>query len=390
MKCDDDSGSGGCGPLMLDRIRYFTGRHMAARDFSDADAYHRSMRLLHNRLLHGWGVACGLEVAPHQRAECGVVVQCGLALDCCGREIVVPAAVTQRIGWDKWPKTADGAARDKDYVLVLCLEYVELRIEKVPVLYSNDACSSATYEDGRVRESYALHWHAVKEADLEKYGWQPPKGCPPGTDPHACADAGAACCLDPHCPQDGCVALAVVRGDEAAPRIDTSQRRFIGQAPEHLTHICWISWTHGGYMSASQFTQVSVRFDRPLAEPKDKDDAGPVGINERTFVMQAGQQREDLDFVMFTETPHLLADRRTAVHDVVRPAQYTGQTIQVTLRCDFILDCRGNPVDGAHLRGRLPSGNGVMGGDFQSWFRVVSDDEYKRLTEASGTTGATP
>lgn len=382
MKCDEDSGSSGCGRLMLDRIRYFTGRHMTARDFSDADAYHRSMRYLHNRVLHGWGIACGLEVTPHARPECGLVVQCGLAIDCCGREIVVPAAVAQRIPWDKVP--------DKEHVLVLCLEYCEVHTEKVPVLYSNEACSSASYEDGRIRESYALHWHAVKESDLEKYGWELSTGCPPGTDPKPCSDGAAACCLDPACPTDGCVALAVVRGDEAKHEIDTTQRRFIGHAPEHLTHICWISWTHGGYMSASQFAQASVRFDRPLAEPKDNLAAGPVGINERTFVMQAGEQREDLDFVMYTNLPHLLADRRTAVFDVLTPEQYVGHTIQVTLRCDFILDCRGNPVDGNHLRGRLPTGDGVMGGDFQSWFRVVSDDEYKRLTEADNKAGVMP
>lgn len=385
MKCDDNSGSNGCGGLMLDRIRYFTGRHMTARDFSDADAYHRSMRLLHNRVLHGWGVACGLEVTPHQRPECGLVVQCGLAIDCRGREIVVPAAVAQRIPWDQLPN-------GEDMVLLLCLAYCELHTEKVPVLYSNEACSGAAYEDGRVRESYALHWHAVKEADLEQYGWRLPTGCPPGDDghQHPCGDTGADCCLDPDCPRDGCVALAVVRGSEAKPRIDISGRRFIGHAAEHLTHVCWISWPHGGYLSASQFHQVSVRFDRMLAEPQDLHPAGPVGINERTFVMQAGEQREDLDFVMYNQVPHLLPDRRTARFDVVRPEQYVGHTIQVTLRCDFILDCHNNPVDGAHLRGRLPSGNGVMGGDFQSWFRVVSDDEYKRLTEAPSTGGVTP
>ena len=383
MKCDDDSGSGGRGRLKLERIRYFTGRHMTARDFCDADNYHRSMRHLHNRVLHGWGIACGLEVAPHARPECGVVVSCGLAIDCCGREIVVPAPVSQRIPWDM--------VRDKELVLVLCLEYCETLTEKVPVLYSNEACSSAAYEDGRVREGYALHWHAVKEADLEKYGWQLPAACPPGgAEPQPCGGDAAACCLDPACPPDGCVALAVLRGDEAKHEIDTTQRRFIGQAPEHLTHICWISWPHGGYMSASQFHQVSVRFDHTLAEAKDQHAAGPAGINERTFVMQAGEQREDLDFVMYTQLPHLLADRRTAVFDVLRPEQYIGHTIQVTMRCDFVLDCHGNPVDGNHLRGRLPSGDGVMGGEFQSWFRLVSDDEYKRLQEADNKAGVTP
>jgi hypothetical protein len=133
-----------------------------------------------------------------------------------------------------------------------------------------------------------------------------------------------------------------------------------------------------------------VRFDRSLEPAQGHPRSGPTGINERTFVMQVGQQREDLDFVMFAKPPHLLPDRRTAVFDVVDADQYINHTVLVTLRCDFLLDCHGNPVDGTHLRGRLPSGNGTMGGDFQSWFRVVSDDECKRLTDASGTGGATP
>src|SRR5215475_13399483 len=95
MKCDDESGPRNCEDLMTERIHYFTGRHMTARDFKDADAYHRSHRHLHNRLLHGWGIACGLDVHPHPRPECGVIIRCGLALDCCGREIVVPKDLVQ-------------------------------------------------------------------------------------------------------------------------------------------------------------------------------------------------------------------------------------------------------------------------------------------------------
>ena len=53
--------------------------------------------------------------------------------------------------------------------------------------------------------------------------------------------------------------------------------------------------------------------------------------------------------------------------------------VHVTLKCDFIVDCLGNPVDGDHLRGRLPSGDGVAGGIFESWFRVVKDSDYDEL-----------
>jgi hypothetical protein len=91
-----------------------------------------------------------------------------------------------------------------------------------------------------------------------------------------------------------------------------------------------------------------------------------------------GEQVEDLDFVEFGRPPFLMPDRRTAVYEIERKHRYANHVIHVTLRCDFILDCHGNPVDGDHLRGRLPSGNGSPGGLFESWFRVVSDADYDR------------
>ena len=306
---------------MLDRIRYFTGRYMTARDFSDADDYHRSMRHLHNRILHGWGIACGLDVAKHPHPECGLVIQCGLAIDCCGREIVVRSALTERIPWDRLPKVDNSTARDKRYVLALCLSYREVLTEKVPVLYSSDACASASYEDGRVRESYAIEWHAVKETELEAYGWESPATCDPANDTPPGNGPASGSCLEPDCPSHACVVLAVVRGDEHEYAVDTEHRRFIGHAPVQLTHICWISWPHGGFVKPSQIHEVSVRFDRPLTPSKSRERAGPSGINERTFVMQAGEQREDLDFVLFHKVPHLLPDLRTAVHDVTDPEQ---------------------------------------------------------------------
>jgi hypothetical protein len=47
--------------------------------------------------------------------------------------------------------------------------------------------------------------------------------------------------------------------------------------------------------------------------------------------------------------------------------------LHVILKCDFILDCRGLPVDGEHLRGRPLTGDGAPGGTFESWFYVEND-----------------
>jgi hypothetical protein len=139
-----------------------------------------------------------------------------------------------------------------------------------------------------------------------------------------------------------------------------------------------------------------VRFDGPLLPAERPKRPGPRGINERTFVVQYGEQRddrqmEDLDFVEYARAPYLSPDGRSAIYEIRKPATYRSHIVHVTLRCDFLLDCRRRPVDGEHLGGALPSGNGTPGGTFESWFHVVDDDDYDRLmaeSDADERTGA--
>src|SRR5260370_21219076 len=65
---------------------------MAARDFQNEQDYFLSRHRLHNRLLHGWGIVCGLKVTPHPNPDCAnrwVVIHPGIAIDCCGRELII-------------------------------------------------------------------------------------------------------------------------------------------------------------------------------------------------------------------------------------------------------------------------------------------------------------
>jgi hypothetical protein len=409
MPCDEGPDTCGCEQLMVDRIRYFTGRHMTARDFRDEQSYHRSFRHLHNRILHGWGIACGLDVRCHSRDECStkrVVVGCGLAIDCCGREIVVPHdTVSAPMPWDERPTTTSGGQEisDPDAVLLLCLEYCETKTEKVPVLYNPEACCTTQLEPGRVREGYCLEWRWVKKADLGEHGWRSADDCaPPGEDdpcPEPSPCGGGRCCLDPVCPEHPCVPLAVVTrieepGCETRIDIDVSGRHTLGQARDQLTHICWINWPHGGVVSEGWLRKqgrLEVRFDHPLEVVKQPDEyAGPRGVNNCTFVVEFGEGFEDLDFVPYTpETPpHLAADRRTAVYPLDQPSgphlgyrYLINHTVYVTIKCDFLLDACGNPVDGEHVGGRRPTGDGTPGGTFESWFSVVSDGDYDRITK---------
>ena len=54
-----------CGLIVSERNRYFTGKYMAARDFQGEQEYLLNRHRLHQRLLHGWGIVCGLRVRRH-------------------------------------------------------------------------------------------------------------------------------------------------------------------------------------------------------------------------------------------------------------------------------------------------------------------------------------
>jgi hypothetical protein len=385
----------GCDELATQRLRYFTGRHMTARDFRDEQAYHRTHRLLHNRMLHGWGVVCGLHVDEHPLADCRadrVKVRCGFALDCCGREVAVPKdVVPPPIPWK------DRHGEDERYLL-LCLEYCQSETERVPVLYSEQGCDPQRRENGRIDESYCFKWHWLKEEDLPKYHWRTRGGgCPEGSPcPDDDCDDGEGprrCCLQPDCPPHHCIPLALITGSDgkvAKDDIDMDGRPSL-EPPQHaLTHICSINWPHGGTLTRDQLEhdlggKLRVRFDRRLRHEHGEEPCGPSGVNACTFEVKFGGGHEDVDFVPFYRAPHAEHDC-TAVytihwgdHDPRYRRRYgylEGQIVYVTLKCDFILDCHGVAVDGNHIGGRLPSGDGVLGGTFESWFRVVSGDEY--------------
>jgi hypothetical protein len=397
-----DCGSNGCGEIANERMRYFPGRFMSARDFTDEQDYFRTHRYLHNRLLHGWGVVRGLHVFAHPNPACRndhVKLECGLAVDCCGREVIVPKTlVPPPLPWSARP--ADPAVR---WYPLLCLEYAEDEAERVPVLYSERNCDAERREYSRVAETYALGWQWVRESDLPSYGWKiRGGGCPepslgPDGKPNPCADddcyqdepSTVSGCLETPCPPDFRVPLAWIDADGSAPitadQIVTLGRPTLEVPGQSLTHICGVNWTHGGVVTRSEFERtlqrLEIRFDRRLRKHRDEDaNSGPRGINECTFVVQFGDGYDDLEYASFAKPPHVENDC-VAVYEIdprnqSRPFAYLeNHTVFVTLKCDFVLDCHDVPVDGDHLAGILPSGDGIRGGTFESWFRVMPDFE---------------
>lgn len=82
-----------CGLHQPVRNAYFDGRLLDGRAFIAEQDYNRGHRNMHNALLHGSGTVCGLKLIQHPLPNCRreyLVIEPGLALDCCGQEIVVP------------------------------------------------------------------------------------------------------------------------------------------------------------------------------------------------------------------------------------------------------------------------------------------------------------
>lgn len=435
----EESESTVCGDIARERNRFFTGKFMAARDFNAEQHYHRSRHLMHNRILHGMGTVCGMRVCHHPNPNCDtwVVIRAGIAIDCCGREIVldhdtaldlaeylkasdpVQTAAAEPVSQtDEKTATADPeqsavpkseahAGQATANLLVVGIRYCEEPVEFVPALYAEGTCDPLRHEANRIRETWQLevhHW-----ADLDRSCWPLTAGEPPCNYYDDCDETlpgPAGPCLEPDCRCGGLVPLALIQPassiDEAG--VNEAQRRFaidmrgrpaLHPAPAHLTHIVWHNWSHGGELTLNKLhnemeNRLTIHFDRPLKKYPEAEIG--LGINPNTFIVQFYTgATETLEFLRFDPDapPTLSDDGRTATFTIApdltypknRRGLHDGAIIYVTLRCDFILDCHDNPVDGDYLRAALPTGNGIPGGVFESWFRVVSGPEEVNQSE---------
>jgi hypothetical protein len=428
-----------CERFEKERNHYFTGKYMNKRDFQVEQDYFRSRYQLHNRLLHGWGIVCGLHVKRHWDPGCQdewVIVTPGVAMDCCGREIVLEEETAVKI-WDPPEVSEDDPAEQHDAAkqisskkpiditqdgedpdqesesFLVCIHYCEEKIEYVPVLHGEGECDPSRREPNRIREGACL-----VVCDPDDVGPDCWRGTDDETDAEDCCrdDCGdgppgsSGSCLDPDCPCAEYVPLALVTPRLDGRRyvidkqdIDTKGRRQMA-LPGFMTHIDGINWPHGGTLTLSELQQMGgrleVKFDRKLEKVPGADHE-KRGINRHTFIVQYREADGDLEAVDLAAyddydddmpNPGLAADRCTAVfiidEDNIGAGRGRGRrrkgkqprprlentTVYVTLYCDFVLDCHGNPVDGDHLRGLRPTGNGVEGGVFKSWFDIVADD----------------
>lgn len=159
------AGCGGplpCTPCTLStplRNNYFFGKLMDVPDFEVEQQYVVEKFRRHHARLHGSGVVCGLEVLQHPNPACQprhVIVKPGMAIDCCGNEILVLDDETVDLhGCPEVKKLLD-EQEPQDHLLQLCIRYRECPTEEVPVLYDECGCDDTRCAPNRILESYAF------------------------------------------------------------------------------------------------------------------------------------------------------------------------------------------------------------------------------------------
>jgi hypothetical protein len=265
-----------CGPdrpAAFERNHYFFGKALTVRDFDTEQAYLNEKRWLVNRSVLGWGVVCGLRVELEGCWK--VAVTPGLALDCRGREVLVPCPDGVKLDAVRARVEAGEACTDDRWIV--CLRYRECTTEQVKA--PSPPCGDDAYEYNRIRETYTIEVVVPKDACLpEEHEWpcpeqlmKPDSGAQPPPDLHQvlCENAPAKCL---HCCESACVPLGTIRLEQDAtgeyrPVLHACEERRLvytnpllfrlyecqhGEPPPRVTEISWAEW-HAGTAPAAGF-----------------------------------------------------------------------------------------------------------------------------------------
>jgi hypothetical protein len=74
--------------MSIKRLNYFTGQFLKENDFKDEQSYHIEALSNHNKYVHSWGIASGLDVS-HDKTKKHIILDEGMAIDRSGRQIIL-------------------------------------------------------------------------------------------------------------------------------------------------------------------------------------------------------------------------------------------------------------------------------------------------------------
>lgn len=394
----------------FERNNFYPGKLITVRDLVQDQCYFNEKRWLMNRMIHGWGVVCGLDV---YEKDGKIFVKPGLAIDCCGREILVceEKEVLLKPKESECHKEQEKQEQDENK-FVICLEFHECKTE--PVNLPSITCDmKEKCEFNRIRDSFKIYVIPESEVDIKE-----PCGnvCPlenkdKTVHNYLCEKLKKGCC---ECPEWPCLVLARITitpsEDPEYPtiKIDScSRRKLVYSNPllydlincyhGDLPHVIWINWKeNGANLLWDEFTDtdgiyekgVQVKFDRKMNENT---------INPNTFLFLVKMEDADTGNYRFDQVPgdisydetesiatfKLTSEWLVDVYFGYSRIREKGGEFMVVLKGDFILSLEENgkapkALDGNFIGGNLPSGNGTQGCDFVSWFSVGPKPEEKK------------
>ncbi len=74
--------------MSIKRLNYFNGQFLKENDFKDEQSYHINALSNHNKFVHSWGIASGLDVSLDKTRK-HVILDEGMAVDRNGRQIIL-------------------------------------------------------------------------------------------------------------------------------------------------------------------------------------------------------------------------------------------------------------------------------------------------------------
>jgi hypothetical protein len=435
MKKEDKGHCGICKIPYFERNNYYYGKLMTVRDFFQEQCYFNEKRWLINRTISGWGVICGLDVKGRKPVDPNdpskgyyddkvIIVTPGLAIDCCGREILVCEEQTVEL----IPEECDCCKKEKKKEekeqekkeLVICLEFFECKSE--PINLPPIACDQKEKgEFNHIRDGYKIRIKPKSEVDIED---SCKEFCPlehkdKTVHHYLCEELKEGCC---ECPEHPCLVLAEVTitptEDPQNPHTiqidECSNRRLVytnnllydliycyhGDLP-HVIDVNWRNQAtiNGATIKWEDFKNgiynegVKVWFDRKMDENT---------VNTNTFLFLVKMEDSDTGNYRYEYVPGQVSYAYDeATHQSSATFKFTSEWIadvylgysrvrekggefMVVLKSDFIMSAEesgkiAKALDGNFIGGKLPSGNGTQGGDFESWFYVEPKPEDQKL-----------
>ena len=417
------------------RNYYYHGKLLTEREFADEQRYFINKLRLHKVALHGWGVACGLHVKPHPYCpELRLVVEEGLAIDSCGRDIRVlkegtidlpPPSRPPRPHYERPPEDNDrhraDSHREDGYreedrreeghqeeeecepelpskTLYLCLSYAECESELAPAPFDECGCNTgSSLRPNRICEGYRLELYDGKpsfwdeavgdECDAEDCRVYFREG------QEHCREPGRYCCVPL------AVIMDVVPGQQVTEEqirthgyrrriastetLDRVVRCILEKLPaEKLTRIDDTNWEHDQRYLCREFMSefVGNPGQRRGFRISFTGKVDARAIESRSFqalvVYRSDDPAQPRRMEIAPAEIHKDEDETDWCRLCIDPAYARNHLdmrdfdLFITLKCDVITDRRGLAVDGNFIARHFPTGDNVQGGTFESWIRV--------------------